>query len=74
MTDRTQTAPPYGHVAWAYDLLASAYSLGAIDRAKRRHHHLVKPGDRVLYAGAGRGQNLVPLVLAHQVVVAVCPL
>lgn len=59
MTDPTQTAPRYQHVAWAYDLLASAYSLGAIDRAKRWHHHLVEPGNRVLYAGAGRGREIV---------------
>lgn len=52
-------APPYRHVAWVYDALASAYSLGAIDRVKRAHHALIKPGDRVLYAGAGRGSEIV---------------
>lgn len=51
-------APPYRHVAWIYDLLASAYSLGAIDRAKRSHHKLIRPGDRVLYIGAGRGKEI----------------
>lgn len=51
-------APPYRHVAWVYDALASAYSLGAIDRAKQVHHALIKPGDKVLYAGAGRGREI----------------
>lgn len=55
-------APPYRHVAGVYDLLASAYSLGAIDRAKRFHHALIQPGDRVLYAGAGRGKEIVDAV------------
>lgn len=50
---------PYRHVAWVYDALASAYSLGAIDRAKRFHHEFIRPGDRVLYAGAGRGKEIV---------------
>lgn len=52
-------APTYRHVAWVYDALASAYSLAAIDRAKRFHHALIKPGDRVLYAGAGGGREIV---------------
>ena len=52
-------APTYRHVAKVYDLLASAYSLGAIDRAKTVHHHIIKPGSRMLYAGAGRGKEIV---------------
>lgn len=35
------------------------YSLGAIDRAKADHHRLIEPGMRVLYAGAGRGREIV---------------
>ncbi|MFN3166240.1 MAG: class I SAM-dependent methyltransferase [Phycisphaeraceae bacterium] len=49
----------YGHVAWCYDALASAYSLGAIDRSKALHHAWVSEGDRVLYAGAGGGREIV---------------
>lgn len=52
-------APPYRHVAWVYDALAWAYSLGAIDRAKRFHHGLIQSGHRVLYAGAGCGREIV---------------
>lgn len=51
--------PTYRHVAWVYDLLATAYSLGAIDRAKRVHHPLIQSGGRVLYAGAGRGSEII---------------
>lgn len=59
MTEAPHHAPPYRHVAWVYDALASAYSLGAIDRAKAFHHALIHEGDRVLYAGAGRGREIV---------------
>lgn len=59
MTDSIGPAPSYRHVAWCYDALASAYSLGAIDRAKRHHHQLISEGGRVLYAGAGRGREIV---------------
>lgn len=52
-------APPYRHVAPIYDLLATSYSLGAIDRAKADHHRLIKQGDRVLYSGAGCGKEIV---------------
>ena len=52
-------APTYRHVAWVYDALASAYSLGAIGRAKNLHHARIKPGDRVLYVGAGRGKEII---------------
>lgn len=59
MPNRYHDAPPYRHVAWAYDALASGYSLGAIDRAKLWHHRLIRSDDRVLYAGAGRGREIV---------------
>ena len=55
----SHTAPTYRHVAWCYDAIASAYSLGAIDRAKAAHHTLVAEGDRVLYAGAGLGREII---------------
>ena len=59
MNQATAHAPSYRHVAGLYDLLASAYSLGAIDRAKRHHHDLIQPGSRVLYVGAGRGREII---------------
>lgn len=52
-------APPYRHVAWCYDAVASGYSLWAIDRAKAWHHRLMRCGDRALYAGAGSGGEIV---------------
>lgn len=58
MPSTQRQAPSYRHVARVYDALASAYSLGAIDRAKADHHRLIKPGSRVLYAGAGRGKEI----------------
>lgn len=51
-------APTYRHVAWCYDALASAYSLGAIGRAKAAHLAFIEPGMRVLYAGAGSGREI----------------
>lgn len=56
--NKNQHAPSYRHVAWCYDGLAWAYSLGAIDRAKRMHHAWIRPGDQVLYAGAGCGSEI----------------
>ncbi|MCG8590516.1 MAG: class I SAM-dependent methyltransferase [Proteobacteria bacterium] len=49
----------YARVAWCYDELAQLYSLGRIGRAKRDHLGALAPGDRVLYAGAGRGAEAV---------------
>jgi len=49
----------YRHVAWVYDTIASAYSFGAIDRAKAVHVGQIKPGDKLLYAGAGTGREIV---------------
>lgn len=65
--------PSYRHVAWCYDLLASGYSLGAIDRAKRSHHKLIEPGMRVLYAGAGRGREIAGAVARGAEVTCVEP-
>lgn len=63
---------PYGHVAWCYDAAASAYSLGAIGRAKRWHVGRLQPGDRVLYAGAGTGREVAAACAAHPTIEAVC--
>jgi len=66
-------APHYQHIAWCYDAVASAYSLGAIDRAKAWHHELIKPGDKVLYAGAGRGREIAEALQRGAEVVCVEP-
>ena len=50
-------AYPYGLVAFCYDELAEFYSLGAIRRSKAHHLHTLSSGDRVLYAGVGRGAD-----------------
>lgn len=73
MMHRAAHAPPYRHVSWCYDALSSAYSLGAIDRAKAEHHALIKPGDRVLYAGAGRGREIVGACLRGAEVTCIEP-
>jgi len=44
-------------VAWCYDELAAAWSLGAIPRAKALASGALVPGERVLFAGAGRGSD-----------------
>ena len=49
----------YDRVAWCYDEIASVYSLGRIRKAKLAHLIEVEPGDRVLYAGVGRGEEAV---------------
>lgn len=49
----------YGAVAWCYDELCGVYSGGAIRRAKLAHLEDLEPGDRVLYAGVGRGEEAV---------------
>lgn len=63
----------YSHVAWCYDAVARAYSLGAIDRAKRWHVSLLKPGDRVLYIGAGTGREIPAACAAGAEVVCLEP-
>jgi len=47
----------YDRVAKIYDGLAALYSGGGIARAKRAHHTLLEEGDRVLYLGAGTGEE-----------------
>jgi demethylphylloquinol methyltransferase len=49
----------YDQVAPYYDLLAHLYSGGGIKRAKLAHLTLIRPGTRVLYAGAGTGAECV---------------
>ncbi len=63
----------YAHVAWCYDAVAQAYSLGAIGRAKRWHVAHVRPGDRVLYIGAGTGREVAPACDAGAEAVCVEP-
>lgn len=50
-------AHSYEGVASFYDELASLYSLGRIDASKRCQIELLEPGERVLFAGVGRGRD-----------------
>jgi demethylmenaquinone methyltransferase/2-methoxy-6-polyprenyl-1,4-benzoquinol methylase len=50
---------PYDAVAFFYDELASLYSLGRIPRSKASQLAAIAKGDRVLYAGVGRGADAV---------------
>lgn len=45
----------YESVAWLYDELAALYSLGRIARSKRAQLDGIAVGERVLFAGVGRG-------------------
>ena len=42
-------------MAWCYDELAALLSAGRIAAAKSDQLEMLEPGDRVLYAGVGRG-------------------
>ena len=53
------SARSYGAVAWCYDELAAGYSLGRIGRAKASQVCRLQPGERVFYAGVGRGDDAV---------------
>ncbi len=47
----------YDRVAWIYDAAAHLYSLGRIRKAKRAELKHIRPGDRVLFLGAGAGEE-----------------
>jgi len=49
----------YGSLAWVYDLLAALYSRGQIGASKRIQLDAIESGDRVLYAGAGAGEEIL---------------
>ena len=49
----------YDPVAGIYDELAAFYSRGRIGATKRSQLDCLKPGDRVLYPGVGRGADAI---------------
>lgn len=49
----------YNHTAWFYEPLAAVYSLGMIRASKLFELQYMQPGDRVLYAGVGGGEDAV---------------
>ncbi len=53
---------PYGSIAAIYDGLAALYSLGRIAASKSFQVDAVETGDRILYAGVGRGEDALEAV------------
>lgn len=49
----------YNHTAWFYEPLAAVYSMGQIRASKLHELRYMQPGDRVLYAGVGGGEDAV---------------
>ena len=49
----------YGSVAKIYEKLAHLYSAGQVLESKRSQLKYLKPGDRVLYVGAGAGEDVI---------------
>jgi demethylmenaquinone methyltransferase/2-methoxy-6-polyprenyl-1,4-benzoquinol methylase len=49
----------YGSIARLYDSLAALYSRGQIAASKRVQLDSIRSGDRVLYAGAGSGSEII---------------
>lgn len=49
----------YESVAWFYEQLAHVFSLGLIRAAKASQIRELAPGDRILYVGAGSGEDAV---------------
>lgn len=58
-TKGRRVARSYDSVAWCYDEIAAFYSLGGIGRAKASQVLHIEPGERVFYAGVGRGREAV---------------
>ncbi len=50
---------PYGRLVRVYDLWAAVYSRGQIAASKRVQLDSIESGDRVLYAGVGRGSEML---------------
>jgi ubiquinone/menaquinone biosynthesis C-methylase UbiE len=54
----------YDRVAWCYDAIARSYSGGAIAASRASQLEHLKPGQRVLYAGVGGGEDAVAAACA----------
>ncbi len=55
----TRTVYSYDRVAWCYEAIAAAGSLGAIPRMKAAQVEAFVAGQRVLYVGVGAGEDAV---------------
>lgn len=49
----------YDRVAWFYEKIAKFYSTNQIRASKRYQLNFIAPGDKVLYLGAGAGEDAV---------------
>jgi demethylmenaquinone methyltransferase/2-methoxy-6-polyprenyl-1,4-benzoquinol methylase len=49
----------YDRAAWFYETAARIYSLNAIAASKRYQLRLIQPGERVIFLGAGSGEDAV---------------
>lgn len=68
---RDLAAYSYEAVAAFYDELAALYSLGRIERSKQSRIDLLVPGERVLFAGVGRGSDAIAAARRGAAVTAV---
>lgn len=57
----------YDRLAWLYDAVAHAYSRGRIHALKTSQIRELQPGNRVLYAGVGDGEDAVLAANRHVV-------
>ncbi|MGD2101594.1 MAG: methyltransferase domain-containing protein [Acidimicrobiia bacterium] len=57
MYESSATADRYNHVARIYEALSSLYSLGKIRDSKLAELEYIEPGVRVLFVGAGGGED-----------------
>jgi demethylmenaquinone methyltransferase/2-methoxy-6-polyprenyl-1,4-benzoquinol methylase len=64
-------AHSYERVAFVYDALAGLYSFGRIEASKQIQIESIVPGERVLFAGVGRGREAIRAARRGAVVTAV---
>lgn len=64
------TGKSYDRLAWLYDAVAHLYSGGQIHALKNSQIGELQPGNRVLYAGVGGGEDAV-LAAKHHVILTV---
>jgi len=57
--DHTRLVKNYDRAAWFYEKAAKFYSTNQIRSSKRFQLRYIKPGDKVLYLGAGTGEDAI---------------
>lgn len=65
------TTNRYNHVARIYEAMGSSYSLGKIRASKLSELDYIRPGDRVLFAGVGGGEDAVAAAVKGAEVTAI---